>query len=61
MKFLLEYGHVAATEDPNTSPLAKLPGGLPGTAAAEKKEATPEVSSTPAATTTETTKKNKEE
>lgn len=54
MKFLLEYGHVAATEDPNTSPLAKLPGGLPGTAAAEKKAAES------ATTTSETTPKNKE-
>jgi hypothetical protein len=30
MKFLLEYGRVPATEDPKTSPLAKLPGGLYG-------------------------------
>lgn len=30
MKFLLEYGKVPATEDPNSSPLAKLPGGLYG-------------------------------
>jgi hypothetical protein len=60
MKFLLEYGHVAATEDPNTSPLAKLPGGLSGTTSAEKKETVPEAPSAPAATTTEATKKNKE-
>lgn len=30
MKFLLEYSHIAPTEDPQTSPLAKLPGGLYG-------------------------------
>lgn len=30
MKFLLEYGHVTPTEDPQSSPLAKMPGGLYG-------------------------------
>lgn len=30
MKFLLEYGHVPPTEDPQSSPLAKMPGGLYG-------------------------------
>jgi cell division protein FtsI/penicillin-binding protein 2 len=29
MKFLLEYNRVVPTEDPQSSPLAKLPGGLP--------------------------------
>ncbi len=29
MKFLLEYKRIPATEDPQSSPLAKLPGGLP--------------------------------
>lgn len=30
MKFLLEYSHTTPTEDPQTSPLAKMPGGLYG-------------------------------
>lgn len=38
MKFLLEYGHVPATEDPTSSPLAKLPGGLYGNGVTVKQE-----------------------
>lgn len=57
MKFLLEYGHVAATEDPNTSPLAKLPGGLTGIQTAPEKSdaAKPTATETPVAPTTVTT------
>lgn len=38
MKFLLEYGHVPATEDPESSPLAKMPGGLYGSGVTVRKE-----------------------
>lgn len=43
MKFLLEYGHVPATEDPESSPLAKMPGGLYGAGATKKEEPKKEV------------------
>lgn len=38
MKFLLEYGKVPATEDPQSSPLAKMPGGLYGNGVTIKTE-----------------------